>query len=87
MGARGLPQRQHAIEAKTIAIHEEMRRGPDGPTFFDNGIRTHGSFDYMSLRGRFSHGCHRLYNQLAMRLFSFVLDHRRSRVVGPVAAG
>ena len=59
------------------AIHEEMRRGPDGPRFFDNGIRTHGSFDYLSLRGRFSHGCHRLYNQQAMRLFSFVLAHRR----------
>jgi hypothetical protein len=69
------------------AIHEEMRKGPDGVRYFDNGIRTHGSFDYPSLRGRFSHGCHRLYNQLAMRMFSFVLAHRRSRVKGPVAAG
>ena len=69
------------------AIHEEMRRGPDGPTFFDNGIRTHGSFDYMSLRGRFSHGCHRLDNQLAMRLFSFVLGHRKMRVIGTIPLG
>jgi len=69
------------------AIHEEMRKGPDGVRYFDNGIRTHGSFDYPSLRGRFSHGCHRLYNLSAMRLFSFVLDHRRSRVTGPVPAG
>jgi hypothetical protein len=69
------------------AIHEEMRRGSDGARFFDNGIRTHGSFDYPSLRGRFSHGCHRLYNQLAMRLFSFVLEHRRWRAIGPVPAG
>jgi hypothetical protein len=69
------------------AIHEEMRRGPDGPSFFDNGIRTHGSFDYLSLRGRFSHGCHRLYNQQAMRLFSFVLAHRRMRVLGSVPLG
>jgi hypothetical protein len=69
------------------AIHEEMRRGPEGPTFFDNGIRTHGSFDYLSLRGRFSHGCHRLYNQQAMRLFSFVLAHRRMRVVGAIPLG
>ena len=69
------------------AIHEEMRKGPDGARYFDNGIRTHGSFDYPSLRGRFSHGCHRLYNLSAMRLFSFVLEHRRSRVAGPVAAG
>ena len=64
------------------AIHEEMRKGPDGLRFFDNGIRTHGSFDYTSLRGRFSHGCHRLDNQLAMRLFSFVLAHRQARAVG-----
>ncbi len=69
------------------AIHEEMRRGPDGPTFFDNGIRTHGSFDYTSLRGRFSHGCHRLDNQLAVRLFSFVLGHRKMRVVGIIPLG
>ncbi len=69
------------------AIHEEMRRGPDGPKFFDNGIRTHGSFDYLSLRGRFSHGCHRLYNQQAMRLFSFVLGHRKMRVVGAIPLG
>ncbi len=69
------------------AIHEEMRRGPDGPTFFDNGIRTHGSFDYTSLRGRFSHGCHRLENQLAVRLFSFVLGHRRVRVIGTIPLG
>ena len=69
------------------AIHEEMRKGPDGVRFFDNGIRTHGSFDYPSLRGRFSHGCHRLYNLSATRLFSFVLLHRKSRVTGPVAAG
>jgi hypothetical protein len=69
------------------AIHEEMRRGPEGPTFFDNGIRTHGSFDYLSLRGRFSHGCHRLYNVQAMRLFSFVLAHRRMRVAGSIPLG
>jgi len=69
------------------AIHEEMRQGEAGPTFFDNGIRTHGSFDYMSLRGRFSHGCHRLYNQLAMRLFSFVLGHRHMRAIGSVPLG
>jgi len=67
------------------AIHESMRSGPDGVTYGDNGIRTHGSFDYLSLRGRFSHGCHRLYNNLAVRLFSFVLSHRVVRTVGPVA--
>jgi hypothetical protein len=66
-------------------IHVEMRRREGGATFFDNGIRTHGTFDYMSLRGRFSHGCHRLYNNLAVRMFSFVLKHRRARTLGPMA--
>jgi hypothetical protein len=68
------------------AIHvEPIHRGKDLIGYFDNGIRTHGSFDYMSLRGRFSHGCHRLYNNLAVRLFSFVLAHRRARTLGPMA--
>ncbi len=66
-------------------IHEQARQRGEGVAYFDNGIRTHGSFDYMSLRGRFSHGCHRLYNNLAVRLFSFVLKHRRAKVLGPMA--
>ena len=68
-------------------IHEQAKQRPEGVAFFDNGIRTHGSFDYMSLRGRFSHGCHRLYNNLAVRVFSFVLKHRRAKVLGPMALG
>jgi hypothetical protein len=67
------------------AIHEQVRRGADGVVYSDNGIRTHGSFDYLSLRGRFSHGCHRLYNNLAVRLFSYVISHRKVRTLGPVA--
>ncbi|HEX4404998.1 MAG TPA: L,D-transpeptidase [Polyangia bacterium] len=70
------------------AIHEQIVRAPDGGVgYYDNGIRTHGSFDYMSLRGRFSHGCHRLYNNLALRMFSFVLEHRHARTLGSVALG
>ncbi len=69
------------------AIHVKQGRGPTGPTFHDNGIRTHGSFDYMSLRGRFSHGCHRLYNNLALRLFTFVVQHRKTKTMGTVALG
>jgi hypothetical protein len=64
-------------------IHVEPRAG--GGAWFDNGIRTHGTFDYTSLRGRFSHGCHRLANNLAVRLFSFVIGHRKVRPVGQVA--
>ena len=68
-------------------IHEQLRRRGDQLAYFDNGIRTHGSFDYLSLRGRFSHGCHRLYNNIAVRLFSFVLGHRKAKVMGPMALG
>jgi hypothetical protein len=70
------------------AIHEQVVRTADGGTgYYDNGIRTHGSFDYMSLRGRFSHGCHRLYNNLAVRVFTFVLQHHRARTLGPISLG
>ena len=64
-----------------------MHKGASGYTYFDNGIRTHGSFDYTSLRGRFSHGCHRLYNNQAVRMFSFVLAHRRVKTLGSIALG
>jgi hypothetical protein len=44
----------------------------------DNQVRTHGTHNYMSIKssGGFSHGCHRLFNFRAVRLFSFVLRHR-----------
>lgn len=48
----------------------------------DNGIRSHGSVDYMSIMRSFSHGCHRLHNHLAIRLFSFILHHRPHERVG-----
>jgi hypothetical protein len=50
----------------------------------DNGIRTHGSFDYMSIMQRHSHGCHRLYNHIAIRLFGFILRHRAHERIGQV---
>jgi hypothetical protein len=65
-------------------VHVEPRGQGERKFFFDNGIRTHGTFDYTSLRGRFSHGCHRLANHLAVRMFSFVLQHRRWRAIGPM---
>lgn len=54
---------------------------------FDNSIRTHGSVDYMSILRRFSHGCHRLYNMDAVRMFSFILQHREYKRVGQVPVG
>ena len=55
-----------------LAIHVDPKRGG-----FDNQIRTHGSDDYTSIARRFSHGCHRLVNNRAVRMYDFVLRHRR----------
>lgn len=59
----------------------EIVHGPD------EGIRTHGSVDYMSIMRRHSHGCHRLHNHIAVRLMSFVLAHRRHARVGQQTLG
>jgi hypothetical protein len=60
------------------AYHQHFREKEDGTLEIggDDGIRTHGSVDYMSILGRHSHGCHRLYNHLAVRMMSFILRHR-----------
>jgi Putative peptidoglycan binding domain len=46
------------------------------------GIGTHGSAVVTSILNGTSHGCHRLYNQLAVRLGSFLLRHRTHVVKG-----
>jgi hypothetical protein len=60
------------------AYHKKYFEKPDGTIVIgnDEGIRTHGSVDYMSIMRRHSHGCHRLLNHIAVRLMSFVLEHR-----------
>ncbi len=62
-----------------LAIHIDPKRGG-----FDNQIRTHGSVDYTSIARRFSHGCHRLVNNRAVRMFDFVLRHHTFRRIGDV---
>jgi hypothetical protein len=58
--------------------------GQNGRPDWDNGIRAHGSSDYLSIYSAngFSHGCHRLPNHIAIRLYSFILRHRNRQVVG-----
>jgi hypothetical protein len=58
--------------------------GEHGRPDVDNGIRAHGSADYLSIGSSegFSHGCHRLLNHNAVRLYSFILNHRPHRVLG-----
>ncbi len=50
--------------------------GQNGHNDFDNGVRAHGSSDYLSIYSAngYSHGCHRLPNHLAIRLYSFILQ-------------
>jgi hypothetical protein len=63
--------------------------GQNGRPDFDNGVRAHGSSDYLSIYSAngFSHGCHRLPNHLAIRMYSFILQHRHMRVVGDSPMG
>ncbi len=58
--------------------------GKDGRSDRDQGIRAHGSSEYLSMYSAagYSHGCHRLPNHLAIRLFSFLLRHRPTRIEG-----
>jgi len=61
-----------------LAIHHRK----SGSKLFDNQIRTHGSDDYTSIARRFSHGCHRLVNSRAVRMFDFILRRRPFERVG-----
>jgi hypothetical protein len=70
------------------AFHVREVERPSGKILYiDNGIRSHGSVDYNSILRRYSHGCHRLYNHLAIRLFDFVLRHRKFNRLGKLSAG
>lgn len=54
--------------------------------YSDTEIRTHGSGNYRSILRGASHGCHRLFNHLAIRLGSFLLAHHEFKRRGLVAA-
>jgi hypothetical protein len=66
-----------------------VQPGKNGRPDWDNGIRAHGSSDYLSIYSSegFSHGCHRLPNHLAIRLYGFILRHRPMRVLGDQGMG
>lgn len=66
------------------AYHLKYQKMADGTLLIggDEGIRTHGSVDYMSIARRHSHGCHRLQNHLAVRLMSFILAHHTHTRIG-----
>jgi hypothetical protein len=66
-----------------------VRPGRDGGPDWDNGVRAHGSSDYLSIYSvnGYSHGCHRLPNHIAIRLYSFILKHRNKLVMGDQPLG
>jgi len=66
-----------------------VQPGKNGRADWDNGIRAHGSSDYLSIYSSegYSHGCHRLPNHVALRLYSFILHHRPMRVLGDQGMG
>jgi len=66
-----------------------VQPGKNGRADWDNGIRAHGSSDYLSIYSSegYSHGCHRLPNHIAIRLYSFILRHRPMRVLGDQGMG
>ena len=52
--------------------------------FHDVDIRTHGSGNYRSILRGGSHGCHRLFNHLAIRLGGFLLAHTETMRQGTI---
>ena len=72
----------HAAFGMSLLVHHQVFHTKDGDRFDENGIGTHGSASVTSIVNGTSHGCHRLYNQLAVRLGDFLLKHRDHVVHG-----
>ena len=73
----------HAAFGVALLVHTQVVTLKDGTERFDdNGIGTHCSASVTSIVNGTSHGCHRLYNQLAVRLSDFLLAHRTHEVKG-----
>ena len=63
--------------------------GKDGKPDWDNGIRVHGSSEFRSMfdPDGYSHGCHRLVNHLAERMYSWILQHHKAVAEGDQPLG
>jgi hypothetical protein len=73
----------HAAFGMALLVHHQVFPQRNGTQRLeDNGIGTHGSASVTSIVNGTSHGCHRLYNQLAVRLSDFLLRHRAHVVKG-----
>lgn len=67
-----------------MLIHHQPYTVKGHEYYADNGIRTHGTVSYASILHGESHGCHRLFNQSAVQLGSFILRHRHHETRGIV---
>jgi len=76
------PSYRSAYGMVMLIHHRPIEQGDD-IRWYDNGIRTHGTVNYRSILKGSSHGCHRLYNQHALRLTTFILRTQAYRVRGP----
>jgi hypothetical protein len=77
----------HSAYGLVMLIHNKEKKKGNTVDYDDNGIRTHGSSTVTSIVNGTSHGCHRLYNQLAVRLGGFLLRHRDHVVQGEQKIG
>ncbi len=78
----------HAAYGLVLLKHDNVVQKKDGTvTYWNNGIGTHGSASVTSIVNGTSHGCHRLYNQLAVRLADFLLTHRAHATHGEEKVG
>jgi hypothetical protein len=78
----------HAAYGLVLLVHDNVVTKKDGTVeYWDNGIGSHGSASVTSIVNGTSHGCHRLYNQLAVRLANFLLHHREHVVKGEQKVG
>lgn len=70
-----------------MVVHHLVRNdGQNESDYVDNGIRSHGSVSYRSILRGYSHGCHRLFNHLAVRMTGFLLRSRHHEVRGQIPA-
>lgn len=83
------PGHRSAYGLAMVVFHRPgapLAEGRDGErVMLDEGVRAHGSVSYRSIGSGTSHGCHRLFNHLAVRLTGFLLAHRHHERRGPVA--
>jgi hypothetical protein len=73
------PGYRSAYGLSMFVHHQAVPTRGGSVRFDDNGIRVHGSANYPSIVRGTSHGCHRLFNHYALRLASFVVEHRAHR--------